>query len=1202
MAELEQKLKYRLEESIKSRDAQQAEIKQLQADLQKLLTKIPRRPRESIPQLEQQMRDLEKKRTTTSMSLTDERQILKQINTIQKTKTQVEEYQAMDQRVQEIKSKLEELKNGQKTQRESIQEIETALAKVKLANSLGCSTQELTTIQFEVPRDKLGMIIGKQGSRIQKLMEIHKVTIDVDKETCLATITGSAGAAQCAKTEMETITRAVDVDVSLSAEVVAYLAAPYIEDLANLKNKYEDLYMDLIRSASKAILRGAPERVEEAQQELLNLNLKSEERTLIGREFISLLGTKGARIEKLVQTHKVVIDVNKSKVDDTAVAVVTGPPNRVADTMIEIQELLDSNREVVETLSVDVIVKQILLAEAGQQIKALQANVNEQLKKEDETANCYLSFPKERQDSPELLVKSRQSTIDTAMSLTEAALKELQTLVVALSVDTYVVPRIIGKGGETIKKLTHGKPCFLEVDRSKGKIVLGASTPEGRDALLADVKQIMTDNSILRIPGDPAMMKAQFREFGRSKGKAELQDLVWVDIDEDNHVFIVRGKEEDLAKAKGVLEEFLINNTLDELAILDEDFDVLLAGGKASKIVTMSDELNVNLSADRSKNIISIRGPSDKVAEAKKKLALFLYGGDGQSVAKITVSDQLVGTIIGKGGKTRKDLEAKYSPVSIHVSKTYKVSVRGPQEKVNECRIEILKMIASARVTQTIPIDSEQEAKLEKNDALKRITQQSHCQLSVTDGTVSVRGFFYDVRDALSLLNEQLTGEYKSSVELSPSQFAKVSSACRDSSHFQRIQLATDAKVALESSSGEIQVCGKRSNVKKGKEQVYDFLSFICPGEIHRLKVSQPLYVTVGNPSSLADVVAGVGGTTIYLDRDIGSIIIRDPDVERVKAAAAIVLTKIQDAERLAFVLELAPDEAWLISYIIGKNGGRIQALQKGSDCYLDVSKESRTITITGDSQDKVAKVRESLEALVEQARRENVFLTIPEKAIPAFVGHGGKRIKDWSTEFGVEIQRVRKSAQFKIIGDGDKPAAAKSALTLWVEQWQESNASHEMPIEKQYISAVLGLKGSTAQAIQEEFDCKIDIDRTTMKLTIRGGDAEKREAAMARIQDIIAKEVAAKAQAAADRKAERKELATEKTKEVPDAPVAVTEANSDHKKENTRENSGNVRSFPSHPVGIKPSGKNEKKGKDNVATTVGTEQGRNLFNLLVEG
>ncbi len=1101
-------------------------------------------------------------------------------------------------------SKLDELKNGQKTQRDSIQEIETALSKVKLANSLGCSTQELNTIEFEVPRDKLGTIIGKQGTRIQSLMETHKVTIDVHKDTCLATITGSVEAVGNAKAEMEAIARSVEMEVTLPAEVVAYLAAPHIDELATLRAKFEDIYVDLIRATGKAALRGAPERVAEAEKELLTMDLMSQERILVGREFIYLLGTKGSRIDKLVQTHKVVIDVTKSKIDDTATAVVTGPPSRVADTMEEIQELMDSNREVVETIPVEMVVKQILLAEAGQEIKALQTKVNDQLKQEDDTANCYLSFPKERQDLPELLVKAKQAAIDNAVALTEALLKELEPLVVTMTVDTYIVPRIIGKGGETIKKLTHGKPLFLEVDRSSGKVVLGATTAEGRDSLLAEVQEIISDNSILRIPGDPALMKAQYRELGRSKSKAVLQELAWLDIDEQNNVFILRGKQENLENAKSILAEYLVNNTMDELAILDEDFDVLLAGGKASKITMLAEELDVNLSADRNRSIISIRGTSEKVSDAKKALTLFLNGGEGQSVAKLAVSDQMVGIIIGKGGKTRKDLESKYSPVSIHISRTYKVSIRGPEDKVNECRIEILKMISSARVTQTVAVTQDQQTKLEKNDALKRITQQSHCQLSFADGNVTIRGFFYDVRDAISLLNEKLTGEYKSSVELSSSQFARVGSACRDASHFQRMESATETKISLETSSGEIQVCGKRSNVKRGKEQIYDFLAFICPGEIHRLKISQPLYVTVGSPSSLADVVASVGGTTIYLDRDVGCIVIRDSDADKVKAAANIVATKIQDGERLAYVLEIAPDEAWLISYIIGKSGGRVQALQKGSECHIDVSKESRTITITGESVDKVAKLREDLESLVEKGRRENVFLTVPEKAIPAFVGHGGKKIKEWSTELCVEIQRVRKSSQFKIIGDETKAAIAKKTLDEWVQQWEQSNTSLEIFVEKQYISAILGLKGSTAQAIQNEFDCRIDVDRTALKVNIRGSDPMKRQAALEKVKQIIANEVSAKAENDAKRKVGRNAETAKESGASSDEPprVVVGRTGGEQKKDNKTEYPSNARQFPSHPVGMQPVKKLDKKAKDEGVVQGGTEQGRNLFNLLVEG
>ena len=1123
--------------------------------------------------------------------------------------------------------------------RGSIAELETALAKVKLANSLGCSTQELVQDTLNCPAEKLGMLIGKGGTRIAQIMAETQTTLEVDKETGIVEITGSAAAVAQAKLQVEAIAQAVETEVTLTPPVATYLTASHIDVWTTLKKtKYNDIYMDLARGQQKVVLRGAPDRVQAAKLELLALDVTREERTLIGREFSYLLGKKGSRIDQLVQDFKVVIDVTKHKETDTATAVVTGAPSTVKDCMTAIQESLDSNREVTETIVLESpTLKQILLADSGQHIKALQAKVNEVLKAQDETASCYLSISKESK-SEELLVKVKQSSMDQALEETERGLQELKSFLTTLQVDPYIVPRIIGKGGETIKELTHGKPLFLEVDRKTGQVVVGATTKEGHDSLLAQIQQLIQDNSVLRLPGDPNLIKTQYRELGRiaKETKAAIQELAWLDLDEAQHAIILRGKAENLQTAKALLEEYLANNTMEDVAVMDEDFDVLLSGGKNSKITKLSQELDVNLSADRSKGIVTMRGSTAKMADAKTALSAFLNGGDGQSVAKLSVTDQLVGTIIGKGGKTRKDLEAKYSPVSIHISKTYRVSIRGPTDKVNECRMEILKMISAARVTQIVSgITSEQKAKLEKNDALKRIQYETHAQLSIgsgdddDEGKVTIRGFFHDVRDAVSLLNEQLTGEFKSSVELDASQFARVSATSRDPSHFRRMQAATDTNISLESSSGEIVVSGKRSNVKRGKEQVYDFLAFVCPGEVERLKITKPLYVTVGQATSLADIAAAVGGATIHLDRDSNSIVIRDTDKAKVQAAAKMVQTKIKDAERLAYVLEIAPDEAWLISYIIGKNGSRIQSLQQGSDCHVDVSKETRTITVTGEWEDKVASVREKLTALVEQGRRENLVFGIPEKAIPAFMGTGGKKVKDLSKELGVEIQRVnKKSSQFKIVGDEVKVETAKKHIDEWLTSWEQSHASVETAIEKQYVSAILGQKGSTAQALEKEFECKIDLDRAALKLTIRGGTAEQRQGALARVQEIIENEAAIKAEAAAKRKADAAQRAAAASAEeevttsgnetlptdsqatatsaAPIPAVPVAESTSNQRNQCTKK-------YPSHPVGVKPSHKggssngnnsngNKKKNQVDPNLHGGTEQGRNLFNLLVEG
>jgi hypothetical protein len=127
---------------------------------------------------------------------------------------------------------------------------------------------------------------------------------------------------------------------------------------------------------------------------------------------------------------------------------------------------------------------------------------------------------------------------------------------------------------------------------------------------------------------------------------------------------------------------------------------------------------------------------------------------------------------------------------------------------------------------------------------------------------------------------------------------------------------------------------------------VFGFLIFVLPGEVERMTITQPLYSTVGQATSLAEISAVVAAASVYLDRDLSSIIIRSPDAEKVKRASELVQQKIKDAEKLAYVLELQPGESWLIPLIIGKNGHRVSSLQQGSGCQIDVSKESRTVTV----------------------------------------------------------------------------------------------------------------------------------------------------------------------------------------------------------------------------------------------------------------
>jgi rRNA processing protein Krr1/Pno1 len=1133
---------------------------------------------------------------------------------------------------------LNEIRDSHRETLSSIDEVSGALFKVKLANKLGCESNELSTQQMVCPKHRLGMIIGKNGANIVQIEQNCKVSMDVNKLTEKVTLTGSESSVQKAVAEIEKIIRTEDIEVDLAKPILDYLCGKYVKVMEEIRKEYSDVYIDVKRNTGKLTIRGEPEKIDVVKGKITGIVIVSQQRELVGKEPAIILGTKGATIDRLCSEHAVSIEIEK-KSDDSAAAIVSGPPSTVEEVLNEIDEMLNDSKEVTDIIHVDVIIKNILLADSGRHIKALQSKVNESLS-EGGGGNCYLSMSKSlvTKDHPELIVKTKQAILSAAIDRTRACLKELDSLVVKLKVDMYVVPVIIGKGGETIKKLTAGKSAFVEVDRNTGDIWYAATTADVRDEVGKDVNDLVENNTVLRVESDPGTLQTQFREMNRSGIKKQLTDNgVWIDIDDVKACYILRGKEDAIEEGKNTILEYISKNQMAAIPMTDEDRDSLLSGGKACKLNVLSEEFDVKINIDRTNYVATVRGSQDKVDLAAKKLNQYLNGGDGHSVARLPVTEQVVGVVIGKGGKTRQELEKKYEGVSINISKSFMITIRGPDQSVTDCRVEIAKMIASARVSEIVTLSAEQMEILEKKDFVKKIAQQTSVGLTVDGTKVTAKGSFYDVRDSVSLLNELITGEYKTTIELDAPQYAKVRNTARDLSHFQRMEAVSSATIQLDLSSGSIVISGKRINVKKGKDQIYGFLDFVLPGEISRTKITKPLYGTVGQASRLADITARAGGLAAYLDRDLGEVILRSPDPEKVKVGTELVQQMIKDAEKLAFVLEVSAADSWIMAAVIGKKGAQVSALTaKYPGCKIDFNKDARTITVTGDSEETVQSAKEAVLAVVEKVKAENVFLCIPEKYVSHFVGKGGAHVKELSAKYGADIQRIQKGEfNFKITGEAPKVGAAKKGIEEWLDEKEKAATPLSYKLEQDSdVGIIIRQKGLVANAVQEEFHCKVDIDKKSLIVTIRGPNEEIRQAAMNRLKEVVAKEksdIAAAREAAAaavvtngDSGHDAAESSTT-TDEVavstngvasphtevrsvlsaadPNKSVPEPEdAGSDGKKESGSE-------YPSQPVGLPPATngdkkKKKKKKKPKVDESIekGTETGKSLFAMLMSG
>lgn len=666
------------------------------------------------------------------------------------------------------------------------------------------------------------------------------------------------------------------------------------------------------------------------------------------------------------------------------------------------------------------------------------------------------------------------------------------------------------------------------------------------------------------------------------------------------------------------MTEFIKNNYIEEVQISAEDEPTLLTGRSESQINKLATEFEVELSLNRSRLVVQAKGMKEKVQAAVKRLNQFLHGGDGHTVSRITVTQQALGVVIGKSGSKRAELEKKHEGVNLFIHHSNRITIRGPEAHVEACRVEILRLVSSVRIQQVVAITPEQHEKLSKPDVVRRATNGIPVQVNLTAESLKIRGIFADVRDAQALLEEQMTGTYKIRVELEAAQLTSVRGATRDESHFSRMRESTGAAISLDNQSGAIIISGKRFQVKKAKALVVGFLEFLLPKNFARLPLSKPLHTTVGESAALAEIAA-VSGASVGLDRDLSCIQVQSSDSEKVAKAVAVLKERIDEAEKLVFVVTFEHTEQWLIPLIIGKGGNRVNSLRMESGCQIDVNKAERSVSIIGEDESSVTKAKEALLQIIETSRRQCAFVEIPQEAIAAFLGRGGSHIRSFALDHSVEIERLRKDRnKVKITGEEANVQSAKNAVVEWVAGWEEREAGLSIEINNASIPAIVGRSGSTITAIQKEFNCRVDINRENSTLTIRGGTPAKRQDALAKIQSVIEEDKQSQEARRQAREANGNGYhatnGNHKENGAPKNDNNDTAANGDNGNpigtiDGRKDRRGE---FAAQPVGLtivesKPKRKrnrNKNKGtkdiSDDSTLQVGTAAGRKLFNLLV--
>jgi polyribonucleotide nucleotidyltransferase len=1022
-------------------------------------------------------------------------------------------------------AQLAELKEKLRNARATADALFNELRLARTASRVGCKKEELVGTKVSCPQDKLGAIIGKKGSNVRHLQSEASVTVNVLKEGDVR-ILGSIEALDAATSNLLKVIDSVEETVDdPTPHLVQYLTSKGITALTELSARHPDVRLSVQRQPHpKIVLKGLQSNVDSLRKELLDMDVTIRVINMTDTEAAHVVGKQGATVDGLVATFQAAIDVTRSSKNSgrsssssgggdgaagakttattpaMATVTVAGPAPNVEAAQAEIERLAAEMRESTRVLDIHPAAKNALLLAGGAGIQQLSRRINEG----KSSGFVNVSF-----DGNRVALRGRAASLMPAIEIAEAEIRRVEALTVTVPVDPAIIPTIIGKGGESIKSIKGDKPVVVEIQDS-GAVVICACEKEHVDAAVQAVRDIVSGNAVKRISVDAAAYKRLSGDLLRTKSK-EINGICKLSLDEDKCQFVIRGEPDMLAEAESIIQNFLDSNYVKEIAVTDDDLSVLLTGGKSCKAMELSAKLDVKINANRDRSVVEVRGEQAKVQSAVKALNQFLFGGDGAVVHRLVLSQQLVGFVIGKGGKNKMELQAKFPSVAIAVSSADgTITLRGPEAEAEECRVEVMKHVAGAQVTETISISSKLHERFSKRTKPRDLIRDIPVQLTLAEDMLKVRGYAADVRDAVAILNDAIHGKYEARLALTSQQFTKVTSSCRSlSSPLQRAMDSSGATVVLDSSDESLVFRGKCCQVKAAKNELFKFFDFLFGSAFARLELPGPLVATVGKIPALSELAAK-SGASIQLDRDTGFVLLYSTDATKLAKAVEGVQAKIDKASRLFFELQFEPSESWIVASIIGTKGDHINKLRKATKCDIEADSAARTVLVKSQSEELVEKARSTFDELVEKIRRENAVIAMADIDLPVFIGRAGAKIVEFSEKYQVEakVQRNSTPPSIRFTGSESAVAAAKDAALAWIvardEARKEADTVETLSLRREHIPAVIGVKGSTIRSLQAEFGCKVDVDRATSTVSVRGGNAEKRALTLDKIKAIM--------------------------------------------------------------------------------------------------
>ena len=665
-------------------------------------------------------------------------------------------------------------------------------------------------------------------------------------------------------------------------------------------------------------------------------------------------------------------------------------------------------------------------------------------------------------------------------------------------VDEEVIPAILGKGGADIKALREKyKDTHIDID---GTIVhIQSSSAEQRERVKDEFDAVIQANYVQAVMvGEDGV--AQFK-FSKSQSiRDKLKELnVKVLIDKDNATMKLRGLKRDVLQGVELIEAFKTLNHVLRIPLPEEDLLLCMRTTDDNLAKLFEQRFDVEVAANKKDSCLVLRGPESKLSVAKEGIEAFFRGDLAHGSIVMAMPSIVLSAMIGKAGahigKMEEELQVRFDTMK----SSDQLRIRGGEgvDKLLAARDAVNIFILNTRVTDSVELMTHL-ADLEVEQVTKRCSDLFNVEiLTATKNSqikiFTIKGTYLHLADSTQFLRDELSSTYSYSIPIHPlhrSKLEQLQVAQSITARYSSGQLTCEWVVSSLSKGGSQEVAAALV-VQGSKAAVLKEKRSICKQVMGLPLLRDEMSVVELSLACIRDLFDGrlltelqSAGVVLKIDRVDGFVLVSGPRDVVASAVATIKGLRNTWQECNIFI----PVNKALISMLVGKNGVTINALRKEvqQGVTIDVSAGGVGVDLKGSSRAVTEEAREVVLRKVQQIQSELFEVDAPADFLPVLIGKQGATINKLraDTETTIDIE----GCKIRVRGSADRVVLAKGLVLDMLNAYNAQNAGlKSFVIPSSGIPVLIGSKGSTIRELQLSTGVKMEMDRGTCRLTIRG-------------------------------------------------------------------------------------------------------------------